>query len=216
MKLSHLILTGLIVTSGSLVSAESLLHDFTQANPTPSLETLIAFLHEHRHEPNLCNVVTLTLTLERTDETSSADWKNVADITSDMITIFKTLENNDDDTTRLETFGPPFKEWYQKSSDKTGIHGSITITAGNKQDEPQDLNEAKKIGIKISMYHEKEYNQNTWNQILDDSLMFIEQVRNNRHAVKGLGVPLQTIINTEHTSKDLTISMEDNNHDKLN
>ncbi len=195
MKLSHLILSGLMVTSGSVVRGES---------------------------QNLPNCIELRLTIERTDETSSTDWAKVAEIASDMITIFKTLENNGDDTTWLETFGSPFKEWYQIASNKTGIHGNISLMAGDKQDEsedlkgqPQDFNTASKIGIKISMYHEKEFDQTAYNKIFADSVMFIEQVRNNRQAIKGLGVPLQLIINMEHARKDLSLSLKDDSYDKL-
>ena len=217
MKLGHLILTGFVATSAGFVHGESLLRNFERVDQTPSYETIIDFLHKHRHEQDLCNSITFRLNIRRTEETSLTDWTTIIDIVSRIITSCEAIDR--DSEPALELFGSPFKEWVKMASDKSGIHGSINIGA-NRAEGSKVLADSDMINLKINMYHETAYDEKTWYLILDSTLTLIEQVElydknEDASCIKALGRPLQIIVNAKHIRRDLSITLKDMNHGKL-
>lgn len=220
MNLSHMVLTGLVVISPVFVRGESLLHDFARVYPKPSLGTIIDFLHEHRHEADLCDSITFQLNIERTEQTSPAEWETVVNIGSHMITACEGIEKNSDDSW-TQAFGSPIQEWYQiAKAGNRGIHGEINLTAGSPEKQQVNLKEVANIGINIKMCHDKDYDEKSWTEILADSLNIIKQMQqceknDYSQIIRGLGIPLQTILKIDHVKKDLCITLKDTNHEKL-
>lgn len=209
MKLAHLVFTGIVVISPVFVCGESLLHDFARLHPKPSFETIIDFLHEHRHEQALCNFIKYRIDIEHTNETLQSDWDFLIDLLEKIIAA---CENNNDPVW-IEVFGSPINELYQIVRKGTGLHGNINIST-------EDHNNISTISIKLSMYHEQIYDEKAWDALFESSLNLIEKAQQcctdrNNSSIQGLGICTQTILNMNHVTKKLHITLKDATHGKL-
>jgi hypothetical protein len=191
-----------ILTSPAFVHGDSQLRTFLSVNPTFSLETIVDFLHEHRYDSSLCNMVTLQLDVSKTPQTSDYDWRKINGI---FITLLNRMEQaqNSGDMQWLDLLGYPIKELILNSAKERGIPGQLDGSLGNT------------LTLTLKIERTKLGNNVDWQNIMNIVNDYVDQLhtatKENQFEIclNRIGVPLKTVLETPNINKSLCITLKD-------
>lgn len=199
--LKTLVLPFSFVICPAFVYGDSQLRNFLSVNSSPSLETIVDFLHEHRRDPTWCNSITLQFDVAKTTQTSALDWRKVSGI---FITLFNKMDQSQSSNMQwLDLLGSPIKEIILNSGKEKGIPGKLDGSRGDV------------LSLKLRIDRAEICTHDDWLAMIQIILEYIHQLytavkeQNILPIKQQLGIPLQTILETPTIDKTLCITFYD-------
>lgn len=202
-SINKLLLPVILVTSPVFVHGENgQLRNFLSVNPSPRFETIVDFLHEHRHDPTWCKMVSLKLEIAKINQTTPRDWRMISGI---FITIINQTDQakTSDDIRWLDLLGSPFKDLVLNSGIAKGIPGKLNGTLGDK------------ISLELKLERESSCSTIDWLTVMNIINAYIQQLQEAAKTesflacCKNLGAPLKTVLETPNIDKLLSITFDD-------